>query len=66
MNFFSSRPSSPNPLRLSLTSLGKLSLLAGALFAAGTLSASEDRFATVADLERWFVAGSKSVYSGKA
>lgn len=66
MNFFSSRPSSPNPLRLSLTSLGKLSLLAGALFAAGTLSASEDRFATVADLERWFVAGSKSVYSGSA
>ena len=64
MNFFSSRPSSPNPLRLSLTSLGKLSLLAGALFAAGTLSASEDRFATVAALERWFVAGSKSVYSG--
>lgn len=66
MNFFSSRPSSPTPLRLSLTSLGKLSLLAGALFAAGTLSASEDRFATVADLERWFVAGSKSVYSGSA
>ena len=64
MNFFSSRPSSPNPLRLSLTSLGKLSLLAGALFAAGTLSASEDCFTSVADLDRWIDKSLEHTYSG--
>ena len=64
MNFFSSRPSSPNPLRLSLTSLGKLSLLAGALFSAGALSASEDRFTTVTDLDRWINKSQEHTYSG--
>ena len=64
MNFFSSRPSSPNPLCLSLTSLGKLSLLAGALFSAGALSASEDRFTTVTDLDRWINKSQEHTYSG--
>lgn len=62
----SSRALFPYTLSFVFPSLGKLSLLAGALFAAGALSASEDRFATVADLDRWIDKSQEHTYSGSA
>ena len=62
----SSRALFPYTLSFVFPSLGKLSLLAGALFAAGALSASEDRFATVADLDRWVDKSQEHTYSGSA
>lgn len=62
----SSRALFPYTLSFVFPFLGKLSLLAGALFAAGALSASEDRFATVADLDRWIDKSQEHTYSGSA
>lgn len=62
----SSRALFPYTLSFVFPSLGKLSLLAGALFAADALSASEDRFATVADLDRWIDKSQEHTYSGSA
>lgn len=61
---FSSRPRTSNPLHRSLSSFGKLGLLMGALFSAGALSASEDRFTTVTDLDRWINKSQEHTYSG--